>query len=123
MDAGSVDWDAGAKDFKGGRGLALSAGAGGGEARNDGVVVIRMGGEPQGAKALEELGVTGQPVKAERRCERKFFHMQTHGKHPGKLEEGFSGCGVEAAGNNLDHGVLDSLQHVEEAFRAMGSVP
>ena len=57
MNAWSVDGDARAEDLEGGGGMALSARAGWGEARNDWVRVVRVRGEPQGAKALEELRV------------------------------------------------------------------
>ena len=30
---------------------------------------------------------------------------------------------MEAAGHDLDHGVLDSLKHVDEALRAMRTIP
>ena len=39
------------------------------------------------------------------------------------MKEGFPGSRVEATCDHFDHGVLDSLQHVDEALRAMGAVP
>ena len=49
--------------------------------------------------------------------------MKSHGQHSSELQEGFPGCGVEAAGHDFDHGVLDPLKHVDEALGAVWSVP
>ena len=93
------------------------------ESWDDWIGVTGMWREPHGAQTLEELGVTRQPIKAKRRGEGEFLDVEAHGKHPRELEEGFTWGGVETARDDFHHVILYALQHVDEAFRAVGSVP
>ena len=50
-------------------------------------------------------------------CE--LLHMEPHGQHLGELEKGFARRYVEASSHDLDHVIMDLLEHVDEALRSI----
>ena len=49
--------------------------------------------------------------------------MEPHGQHPGELEKGFAWRYVEASSHDLDHVIMDLLEHVDEALRSIWFIP
>ena len=54
---------------------------------------------------------------------RQFLNVMLHGQHAGDVEQGFPWCSAKRPCYHLYHFILDSLEHVDEAFGCSRKVP